>query len=420
MLKKLKESRYVMQIVTLLSGSIMAQALLFAFIPIVTRLYTPSEFGIYSLFFSMTMAIGLISSFKYDQAIVLPKNEQDAKAILFLSLMILFAIVLLCLLVVWIFYDWFVQLFGGEDYLVWFLPVSVLVLGGQLIFESFANRQEYYKVMSLSKIMSAIGTVTTQISSRYLFQANGLIVGKILSDMVAVAFLLKQIVKRNSLQLQKISRTRVYANAKHYSHFPKFQTASTLINYVAQNLPIYLLPFLFSTDVVGYYALAFRVLMTPTTLMTVSVQNVYYQKAAKMFANHEDIRQLYMKTTLGLLKIYIAPLFIIVMWGEEIFSFLFGQEWSEAGLIAKFIVCMAFFSFINPPSTMTFNLLSLQKTQLIVQSIQIFLRLFALLLGYYLFHTPIASIAMYVTVAVCVNLFNILFIRGRLNRHYQK
>ncbi len=409
-----------MQIVTLLSGSIMAQVLIFAFIPVVTRIYTPSEFGVYSLFFSMTMAIGLISSLKYEQAIVLPKNEQDAKAILFLSLMILVAMVLLCLVGVWLFYDWFVQLFGGSRYLVWFMPLSVLVLGAQFIFESFANRQEHYKAMSLSKIIGAVGTVSTQISSRYLFQANGLIVGKILSDMVAVIFLVKQMIKANSLRLQKISRMRVYANAKRYNHFPKFQTASTLLNFVAQNLPIYLLPIFFSTDVVGYYALAFRVLMTPTTLMTVSVQNVYYQKAAKMFANGEDIRQLYTKTTLGLLKIYLLPLLAVIFWGEEIFSFLFGEEWREAGFIAKFIVCMSFLSFINPPSTMTFNLLSLQKIQMLIQGAQLILRFLALAAGYYLFHTSTASIALYVLVAVGVNLFIIFFTKGRLNRHYQR
>jgi len=74
-----------MQIITLMSGTLIAQVIMFISIPILTRLYTPTEFGLYSTFTAVITIIGSISSLKYDQAIMLPKRDKDAEALLFLS-----------------------------------------------------------------------------------------------------------------------------------------------------------------------------------------------------------------------------------------------------------------------------------------------------------------------------------------------
>jgi O-antigen/teichoic acid export membrane protein len=403
-----------LQIATLLSGSIIAQAIIFAFMPVITRLYTPSEFGVYSFFFSITMAIGLISSLKYEQAIVLPKEDSDAKALMILSTLIVFATVIVTLFVVLLFYDWFEKIFDGHSYLIWLLPLSVFVLGLQQIFENYSNRVEIYKGMSVSKVVGALGTVSSQIYTRYIMGMNGLILSKIVADFVAVLLLVYIHLKKGTLNLKDVSFSRLNANLKSYSNFPRYQMGSTLINYLSQYLPIFLFPVLFTDAVVGYYALAFRMLMTPTTLMTGAVRNVYYQRASKMYAKGEDIISLFLKTTFGLIKIYLLPFFVIIVFGKEIFSTLFGSQWAEAGAIAQILVLAALFSFINPPTTMTFNILNLQRTQLFLQIIQFILRVIVIYLGYYLFHSYIVAIALYVLVAVGINIYSFFYIHRKL------
>ncbi len=410
----MKKNRYIWQIATLLSGSIISQAILFVFMPLITRLYSPSEFGLYSLFFSITMAVGLISSLKYEQAIVLPKRDLDARALLFISLLILSVVVLISLIVIWIFYDWFYKIFDGKSYLIWLIPLSILILGLQQIFENYSNRVELYKNMSVSKVISSISTVTTQLSSRYIFGMNGLVLGKIFSDFLGIMYLLYTHMKKSTLHFEDISKRRLKFNLKKHDHFPKFQTGTTLINYLSQNLPIFLFPVLFSSEAVGYYALAFRMLMTPTTLMTNAVRNVYYQKASKMYAKKEKILGLFYKTTVGLIKIYAFPFLVVVLFGEEIFSFLFGAEWAKAGEIAQIMVIASLFAFINPPTTMTFNILNLQKMQLYIQIIQFILRVLAIYIGYYIFDSYIVAVVLYVLVAISINLYSFLLIRKKL------
>jgi len=392
----------------------MAQVIMFAFIPIITRIYSPEEFGLYSLFFSISIAIALISSLNYEQAIVLPESEKDAQALVFLSIGILFSVVVITTVLSFIFYDLLLKYFQGMEYFIWLLPLSVLITGMQQIFDQYSNRKNFYKQMATAKILSSVGTVSTQMSSRYIFGLNGLVFGKVFADLLGVIFLYKHHIKEQTLHLRSMSKKRVIVNARVHDHFPKFQTGTSLMNYLAQYLPIFLFPMLFSPEAAGYYALTFRILMVPTTIMGGSVRSVYYQKASRMFNNNENIYSLYKKTTLGLLKIYIVPFLVIVIFGKEIFTFLFGEQWGMSGEIAQLMVFTSLLAFINIPSVMTFNILKLQKLQLFIQYLQFLLRGLAIYIGYYIFNSYLGSITLYVLVTILNNMFLIYYINKKL------
>ena len=142
---KLRQNSYIFQIITLMSGTLMAQALMFAFIPILTRIYTPTEFGLYSTFFLISSMLGEVSSFRYEQAIMLPKSNRDAEALLFLSEMITAIITAIVAIVIVLFYDFFLDYFDGMDYLVWLLPLSIMIIGLTQIFDAYSTREQYYK-----------------------------------------------------------------------------------------------------------------------------------------------------------------------------------------------------------------------------------------------------------------------------------
>ena len=392
----------------------MAQVIMFAFIPIVTRIYSPEEFGLYSLFFSITTAVALISSLNYEQAIVLPKSDKDAQALFFLSTAILLGIVVISSILSFVFYDFLLEYFQGMEYFIWLLPLSVLITGFQQIFDQYSNRKNFYKQMASAKIISSVGTVSTQISSRYIFGLNGLVFGKVFSDLLGIIFLYKHHIKEQTLHLRSMTKKRVIINAKRHDHFPKFQTGTSLMNYLAQYLPIFLFPILFSSEAAGYYALTFRILMVPTTIMGGSVRSVYYQKASSMYSENKSIYSLYKKTTLGLLKIYAIPLIVIAIFGQEIFSLLFGEKWHTSGVIAQIVIFSSLFAFINIPSVMTFNILKLQKLQLKLQILQFIFRGLAIYIGYYFFNSYIVSIILYVIVAISNNIFLIWYINRRL------
>jgi len=419
-IKRIKNSTYILQIITLMSGTLMAQIVSFAFIPILTRLYTPNEFGLYSLFFALSSMIGIVSSGNYEQAIMLPKSDRDAKALVFLSILVTIFIVIVLTIVLFIFYDFFLNYFEQTSYLIWLLPISTLSIGFMQIFDAYSTRKEFYKKIATTKVIASFTTVTIQTISRYSFKLNGLVIGKVLSDIFAILILIRFHIKKQTLQLRHISKRRLKANIKRHENFPKYQSLSTLINSFSHNMPLLMFSALFSPAISGFYSLTYRAMQTPMLLVSSSTRAVFYQKASRMYSNGEDIYLLYFKTTLGLLKLFIVPLVIILFFGQELFSFVFGNKWVESGLIAQIAIFWFLFSFISPPTTVMFNIYGLQKIRLIVQIISLGFRILAIYLGYYIYDSYIVSLVLFVIVGVIHNIGMMIYIYKKIESKRKK
>jgi len=419
-IKRVKNSTYILQIITLMSGTLMAQIVSFGFIPILTRLYTPSEFGLYSLFFALSSMIGMVSSGNYEQAIMLPKSDRDAQALVFLSILVTIIIVVLLTIVLFIFYDFFLNYFEQTSYLIWLLPISTLIIGLMQIFDAYSTRREFYKKISTTKVIASFITVTTQTISRYSFKLNGLVIGKVLSDIFALLILIQFHIKKQTLQLKYISKRRLKANIKRHENFPKYQSLSTLINSFSQNIPLLMFTSLFSPAISGFYSLTYRAMQTPMLLVSSSTRAVFYQKASKMYSNGEDIYPLYLKTTLGLLKLFILPLVVILFFGEDLFIFVFGKQWAESGLIAQIAIFWFLFGFISPPTTVMFNIYGLQRIRLIIQIITLGFRVLAIYLGYYIYDSYIVSLVLFVIVGIIHNGGVMIYIYKKIESKKEK
>ncbi|MCK5854018.1 MAG: oligosaccharide flippase family protein [Sulfurovaceae bacterium] len=409
-IEKIKQNTYLLQILTLMSGTLMAQVVLFAFIPILTRIYTPEEFGNYSLFFILSTIIGSVSSLRYEQAIMLPKSDRDAQVLLFISALLTIITSFLLSLLLIIFYDFFLDYFNNLSYLIWLLPFSVLITGLVQIFNSYSTRNKFYKKMAGVKVVESITTVGSQGISRYFFALDGLIIGKFLSNIYTLYLLVAYHLKKQTLQLKYFTKRRTKANLKRHENFPKYFTLATFLNSISQNIPILLFTSLFSPAVAGFYALTHRILQAPIQLVASSTRSVFYQKASQMYANKEDIRPLYLSTTKGLIKLFIVPFMLILFFGEDIFSLLFGAEWAISGVIAQITIIWFFFTFINPPVTIMYNILGEQKAQLLFQIMGLITRTIAIYAGFYFFESYFYSIIFFTAVSVVHNLLIFFYI----------
>ena len=413
---RLKQNSYIMQIITLMSGTLMAQAIIFAFIPILTRIYTPSEFGLYALFFAISSILGMVSSLRYEQAIMLPKSDRDAQALVFLSTVVTLIFSIFTAIVLSIFYNFFVSYFEGIEYLVWLLPISIFIIGMIQIFDIYSTRKQLYKKIATVRMIESVTTISTQWSSRSIFIFDGLIIGKMLSNIVSLYLYIYIHIKKHTLVLKHINKRRVKANIKRHENFPRYFFFSSLLNSLSQQLPIFLFTLLFSPAIAGFYSLTARVMQAPILLVAGSTRSVFYQKASQMYARGEDIIPLHIKTTVGLVKLFIVPLLVILFFGEEIFIFLFGSKWAESGVIAEITIIWFLFVFITPPTSMMYNILKLQKRLLQLQTVTTVLRVLAIYLGFYIWGTYIASVTLFTIISVIHNLIFMGYIYYRIRR----
>lgn len=127
MLKNYFKSEFNKNVTTLFTGTVIAQAIPIAISPILSRLYSPDEFGVWALYVSLVMFFSVFSTGRYQFAIMLPKEKKEAINILGLSFIILIIFCLLFSLIIWVFYDVLrlYESFRKIEYWIYFLPVSI-------------------------------------------------------------------------------------------------------------------------------------------------------------------------------------------------------------------------------------------------------------------------------------------------------
>lgn len=421
-IQKLLKHTYVMQVATLMSGTALSQGILFAATPLLTRLYSPEEFGVFALYVSILAPISMISSWRYETAIMLPQDNEDAKALLMLSFLITIFMSILTLLLIVVFENMMILYLTDDIGLfVWMVPLGVFFSGIVQILTTWNTRNELYKNIAQSKVMRSSTAVSVQIGAKTVIPfAGGLIWGNLIGSIVALFILLYKTIKQQSLKLNKPSYNRIKKNAKEYDKFPKYQTFTSFINSFSLVIPTIFLSFFYSAEIAGYYALANRVLMAPVTLISGSIRNVYYQKASQKFNLNESIKNLYVKTTLNLLKISFIPFLIVAIFAEPIFIYVFGDKWVISAEFTQILLIMTIMSFINPASAMTIYILGLQKFSLIFTVISTLLRAFALLAGYLFFDNYYMSLAFLALTASALTLYLIFYIYTQINQKDDK
>ena len=411
-----KKNSYLKNIATLMSGTLAAQVVSLAAIPVITRIYNPTEFGAFSFLLSISTIIGLVSSLKYDQAIMLPKRTLDTESLVKLSFIITIFFTLLSLIVIIMFGGKINEAIGYSNNIIYFIPILVFLIGSNQILSASNSKIRAYKTISLSRLLNTGSSSGIQITSRSLFDFNGLFIGRIIGEVISFAIQLS----RDSIVNFSINKSSIYRmriNAYKYVNFPKYQSATVFINAVSQNLPVILFTALFNPAVAGIFSLTVKVLQVPISLVGSSTREVYYQAASKLNSEGKCFFELYKKTTFTLAKLFIPALAIVLIWGDDCFALVFGEEWREAGNLAKMMIIWFFFLFINSPSIATFSILGLQKIQLKTEIISVIGRALAILIGYYIFTSYEVAISLFILVSVATNLFLISYVFLYLKRN---
>ncbi len=406
-----KQNNFLLNVITLVSGSAISQGILLAATPFLTRFYTPEEFGVFALYIAVVGIIAVVASWKFELAIMLPKKEVDAHALLFLSVIITFITSILIFVLIFIFKDLITHYTTNFATFMWLVPFAVLVTGLLQVFTAWSTRKKYFKPVSSARIVQSTSTSIGQIYFKFTnIFSMGLIWGNLFGTLFSLLVLIFYTIKKHTIQLKLISRERIISNMKQYKDFPKYQSFSVLINSFSQHLPVILLTYFYQFEIAGFYMLTHRALNTPARLIGGSVRQVYYQRASKLFSENKSIKPLLKKTTIGLAKVSIIPYLLLGILGRIIFTFIFGPEWFTSGIYAQILIIFIFILTINPPAVMTIQVLGMQKFNLKYEILLLIFRFLSIYIGYQFFNNHFISVGLFSVVGITFNIFLIIFV----------
>ncbi|WP_160114773.1 lipopolysaccharide biosynthesis protein [Aquimarina sp. AU474] len=361
---RILKSSFSRNIITLVTGTAMAQAVPLALSPILTRLYTPDDFGILATYMSLAAVVTVVVSLKYDIAIIIPEKDEDSANITVLSILIAFIISTIIFLGVF-FFNVELSSFltdNQEDARtlskwLYFIPVSVLFMGVFNAISFWFNRKTLYKRMAASKIINTTAMTGVQIGSGTLgYTPVGLLLGFVSGRIFSVLYLIHKFRRDRDSVFSKITKTGMLALMKRYKRFPYFTLPAEFINVVSNQLPIFVIGKYFGGAILGNYSLMERVLNAPISLLGRSVLDVFKQRASEDYAKDGNCKDIFVKTFKTLVLLSIIPTILLFFISPFIFGIIFGKEWSMAGEFAQIFSILFFFKFTASPLSYMFNI----------------------------------------------------------------
>ncbi|MEP7145543.1 MAG: oligosaccharide flippase family protein [bacterium] len=406
-IENIRGSEYVRNVSVLASGTIIVQVISTLISPVLSRLYTPDDYGTLALFTSCISVLTVIGSFRYELAILIPKKYFEAELIFKLSLVITFLVSIVVLLVTTAFNQNITAILGNENLSLWlyFIAPVFLAAGITQSFTYWFNRNKNYKIISGVRIyQSSINSGLSLILGLLKFNAFGLILSLIISQITSSLYLLKKSLFR--FNLNSFNFFKLKSVGKQYREFPLLSLPSALLDTVSINAIIFLLSYFFSESVTGAYSFALRILSIPAIVIGSAMGQVFFQKISEAYGNNEKITGLILKLWKVLFLIGILPTVVLFFFGKELFTFVFGANWAEAGNISKYLCILTFFMFISSPTSSAMIVLRKQKILLFVNIAAFIYRPLALFWGYSI-NSYLKGILLYIILEIiqilCVN-----------------
>lgn len=352
----LPQSSFAKNVMTLVTGTGLAQLLPLALAPFLTRLYTPQEFGVFALYGSTCAILAVLVTGKYELAIVVPRNDGEAINLVALTIASSLVISFLLLSVILIWSESIFLILGNPEARFWIylLPFATLLLGCYYALNFWANRRSRYKHMAVSRVVQSGLTGVVQLTAGISkIGVLGLILGQLLGQIASTFYLMKSLPLNERMLFRRISFKRMQCMARRHIGYPKFMVPGQLMSVGATEMPLFLLTLLFGVGVAGFYSLAQRVMAVPLILIANAIGDVYRQQAAEQYANKGECLEFFLTALKRLFIFAFLPMLPVLLFGPWLFAFVFGDAWRSAGEIASILSILLFFQICSSPLSST-------------------------------------------------------------------
>ena len=381
-------------------------------LPVLTRLYTPAEFGVLALFISITSIISTVATGRYEMAIMLPDKETDALNIFGIGLIICVFLSFLSSLLGLVFGDVIGMLLKNRDIVRWLflVPFAVFAAGIYQMLIIWNSRSKAFRKLAITRVGQSVLTGVFNIGGGVLNTgAMGLIGGNIAGQAVADTVFGYSFVRQNHRKFRHITIKSMMVQAKRYSDLLKINSLHALADILNFSVLNFIISFYFGINILGYYSFTFKNIRGPLRLIAASFSQVFFQKAAQNYNNGEDIFPLMKKNMIMTALLGLPVFLILILTGPWLFRYLFGPGWETAGHYAQILSPMLWLNFITSPFSQLPIVLDRQKTFFFLSITSFILSLGAFLGFHYFFHSFEYSLMAYVTIYSLFLLYTIFW-----------
>ncbi len=383
-IRNIWESEFFKNVATLISGTTFAQAFSVIIYIVLSRIYTEEDFGVFGLYMNILNITIIFSTAKYELAILLPKSDRESVNLLGLSGLISVGVSLALLLLVIPFNDLICRWLGNDTISTWlyFIPLSTLLVGLFTAFRNYSNREKRYKLIAGANIGQSLGnSLLKLVLGLVIVGAAGLIFGVVFGQLIGFLVFFGVHARINRKKTSWLKFSEMKRLGKQYNLFPRYNMWQGLINNISGALPVFVFASSFSTAIAGLYTFGYMILYRPVSL----VANAFYQVMFQRFVEKQHQGApilpevlLFIKRTI---QVSLIPFILVGIFAPEIFGFIFGEKWIEAGRYAQIVIPWIFMVGLVMPLSFIPDLYKKQRVAMIIDGVRLITRLAGLVVG---------------------------------------
>ena len=355
------KSDFLKNSLILIGGTVVAQLIPLILQLYLRRIYSPEDFGAFSIYFNLLSVFIIFCSLRYEAAVVLPKNDVESINVLSLSLLLTFSFGLLFLIFLFFFNNEFCEWVNfPHKYAIYLylLPFSAVLFSAYQILNYWLVRNKLFKSSAFNKVSRRFFEGITQVGLGRI-KSSGLFIGDFIGNLANVLSGLFQINRKSKIRTDQISFRKMKFVAIKYRDFPIYNLGPTLLSSIANILPYVLINKFYSTEELGYIDLAKMVLSIPLAFISVTISQVLFQQVSSKRNNNLSILNEIKKIFWILLVVSLIEVLIIQLWSPFLFGFIFGSKYYLSGEFSKILVFSFVFNFITSSFSSIF--IALQK-----------------------------------------------------------
>lgn len=377
-------SEFFRNVATLISGTTLAQAFSVLIYIVLSRIYSEEDFGVFGLYMNILNITVIFSTAKYELAILLPKSDKESVNLVGLSGLISLVVSLLLLVAVIALNGSICRWLGSDQISGWlyFIPLSTLLVGWFTTFRNYSNREKRYKLIAGANIGQSISNSLLKLGLGLVIAgAAGLIFGVIFGQLIGVLIFLVVHWRLNLSKLSWIKWSEMRRLARKYSLFPRYNMWQGLLNNLSGAFPVFILSSYFSTGIAGFYTFGYMILYRPISLVASALYQVMFQRFVQKKHENISIRpevHTFLKRTM---QVLLVPFILCGIFFPEIFGFVFGDKWVEAGRYARILLPWIFMISLVMPLSFIPDLYKKQRVAMIIDGIKLVVRLGGLIVG---------------------------------------
>jgi O-antigen/teichoic acid export membrane protein len=366
--------------------AITGQLTLVAAIPVLTRLYSPEDFGIFTIYLSIVNILGSIAGLRFGSSLYVVEDRARARVTLKLTLLAVCATASFVLAAG--------SLLSGAVperlcHLAYLIPVGMAGAGLADAMNCWSLRFNHIRDFGMGRLILPASMALLQVGFGLAhLGGDAMVQAHILSQAVLIAFLGARLLKWEDVRgIAQAPWRAVVATAQREYKFPLFELPSALAGFAIINLPAIFIGSLFGTAFAGHFGVAARLVTGPVTLIALPLSNVFVAEASK----GSDHRHL-LSTAHGLLLV-AATLIAVPVLGlgfiaPHVVVPLLGQSWMPAGQIMTALAFMCAAQALSTPVQEVPTLFRRQEVRLLVDVARALLVFAPLLIGAHLGYDP--------------------------------